>query len=112
MKSSLLAGLALLATGGAFAGEPLFATYTSQEGLDIPYTVCASGKAAMSCYRFHGQGKDIFVLSKSKKPTFPEAGIHLEIPGYKVNGCVPYTNGYCIFAVNNTAYTKLVLTAQ
>lgn len=113
MKSTLLAGLVLLATGGAFAGEPLFKAESSQEGLSIPYYVCADGKAAMSCYKFTANGKDVFIMSKSRKhPTFPNAGIMLQVPGYKVYGCTPYSNGYCLFAVNNTAYTKLVLATQ
>ena len=110
MRLKLLAGLATLAASSAFAGEPLFDTYSSQEGLNVPYTVCADGKSMMTCYRFTANGKEIFVRSKSTRhPTFKDAGIKLDVPGYNLEGCVPYSNGYCLFSVNNTAYTKLFL---
>lgn len=108
MRLTLLAGLATLAASSAFAGQPLFSTYSSQEGLNILYTVCADGKSVMSCYRFHANGRDIFIKSNSSKhPSFKDAGVIVDIPGYKLEGCVPYANGYCLFSCNNTAYTKL-----
>jgi hypothetical protein len=106
----LLAGLATLAASTAFAGEPLFKVDSSQEGLNLPYVVCADGMAAMSCYRFTAHGTNLYIMSKSTKhPTFKNAGIKLDAPGYKIEGCAPYTNGYCLFAVNNTQYTQLFL---
>jgi hypothetical protein len=106
----LLTGLTLLVASSAFAGEPLFKVDSTKEGLNIPYVVCASGISAMSCYRFTAYGKEIFIQSKSTKhPTFKDAGIKLDVPGYKLEGCTPYSNGYCLFSVNNTQYTRLFL---
>lgn len=112
MIKHVLAGLAILASGTIFAGEPLFKVDSSHEGLSVPYHVCANGKAQLTCYRFVADGKELFIQSKSKKPVFPDAGIQLQVPGYKINGCTPYANGYCLFNLTNSSYSRLVLTSQ
>lgn len=105
-----IAGLSVLLSSGVFAGEPLFKVDSSQEGLNIPYQVCADGVNVQSCYKFTAYGKQIFIQSKSNRhPVFTNAGILLHVPGYKINGCSPYGNGYCLFAVSNSSYAQLSL---
>lgn len=99
-----------LASAGACAAEPLFSVESSQEGLTIPYVLCAEGKTAKSCYRFTAHGTKLFIMAKSpQRPSIKDAGIKLEKHKYNVEGCAPYANGYCLFSVNNMTYTKLYL---
>ena len=110
MIKQVFAGFAILVSNVTFAGESLFKVNSSHEGLSIPYTVCVDGKSQMSCYRFVADGKEIFIQSKSKKPVFSNAGIQLQVPGYSIQGCTPYANGYCLFIMTNSSYSRLVLT--
>lgn len=110
MKFGLLLGLASIASTATFGADTLFRVDSTQEGLTIPYVVCANGKAAMSCYRFTAHGKQLFIMAKNPNhPNYKDVGIRLDIPGYRLEGCVPYSNGYCLFSVNNMGYSQLFI---
>lgn len=111
MRAKLLAGLALLVTSGVTIAEPLFAVKSNDTGLNIPITLCLDGKKKAQCQNYKVKGTSIEVQTRTKSPTsYKNAGIVVNAPRYTVIGCVPYDNGYCIFAVNNFSWIYLDLT--
>lgn len=107
MKRGLIAGIASIAIASqAFAGGLLFDVKSSQDGLNVPIVLCLSGTAQLSCQHYTVQGYDLLIQTRtSNTKVFPNAGIKVNAPGYKLSDCTPYTNGYCIFQA--TSYSPV-----
>ncbi|MDP1602248.1 MAG: DUF1554 domain-containing protein [Legionella sp.] len=43
---------------------------------------------------------------------YPSMGIRITTPGVTVGGCIPHSNGYCLFDASNTAPRTLTLTGS
>ena len=104
MKLGLMVGMMMVAN--CYAGGLLFDVKSSQDGLNLPITLCLSGTAQMSCQNYTVQGYDLSIQTRTKNnKIFPNAGIKVNAPGYKLSDCTPYTNGYCIFQA--TSYSPV-----
>ncbi|WP_298627222.1 hypothetical protein [uncultured Legionella sp.] len=69
---------------------------------------CLNGKGALSCQKYHVSAQDL-QISAATGGSYPAAGIQLLTEGYKITGCTPYSNGYCLFAVSPQTPTSLRL---
>lgn len=108
MKKSIIAGLLL--SSQAFAGGLLFDVQSSNEGLTIPLVLCLDGKSEMSCQKFTAQGLNLSVKTTTTRTTsYSNAGIKVMTSGFKLSGCTPYGNGYCLFPVTSFGYVSLGL---
>ncbi|MDP1602252.1 MAG: DUF1554 domain-containing protein [Legionella sp.] len=51
-------------------------------------------------------------ITPTARHYYPSMGIKITTPGVTVGGCVPYSNGYCLFDASNTAPRTLTLTGS
>ncbi|MDP1602247.1 MAG: hypothetical protein Q8M03_03195 [Legionella sp.] len=51
-------------------------------------------------------------ITPTARHYYPSMGIRITTPGVTVGGCVPYSNGYCLFDASNTAPRTLTLTGS
>ncbi|MDP1602251.1 MAG: DUF1554 domain-containing protein [Legionella sp.] len=49
-------------------------------------------------------------ITPTARHYYPSMGIKITTPGVTVGGCVPHSNGYCLFDASNTAPRTLTLT--
>lgn len=109
MKYATLGAL-LVAANSAIAGVLLFDVQSSKEGLYVPITLCLNGIEQLSCQRYTVNGKTIEIKARTKNHgDFQNAGIKVDTTGYKLTGCTPYNNGYCLFYLNNRQYSRIIL---
>src|SRR5438552_491239 len=102
MEFALLSSLAYAKSG------LLFKITQSGSPLKVDVILCLNGKGPASCqdYSVSAQNLDI---STTIMHHYPIAGIKVLTPGYQATGCIPYPNGYCLFAVNGQQSTPIKL---
>ncbi|MDP1602250.1 MAG: DUF1554 domain-containing protein [Legionella sp.] len=49
-------------------------------------------------------------ITPTARHYYPSMGIKITTPGVSVGGCIPHSNGYCLFDASNTAPRTLTLT--
>lgn len=94
------------------AGSLYFDVTSSNDAINVPITLCLEAKREAYCQLYVAKGLDLSLKLNPKLPDylgFPNAGIKVNVPGYKVSGCNPYGNEYCIFSVSTHAVTHIQL---
>ena len=91
---------------------PLFTVKSSDDGIRKDISLCLNGKEILSCEKYAITGYDLWVKANSSfRPSFPNAGIKTFFPIDKYEGCIPYSNGYCIFYVSTSQFNRIIIHA-
>lgn len=86
--------------------ESFFNVLESGAAASLDVTLCLHGKEASSCEDYHVNTQDLRISTKAMK-YYPAIGIKVLTPGYKVSGCTPDANGYCLFSASNMLSTSI-----
>ncbi len=73
--------------------------------------LCLNGLGPSSCQNYHVSSRSL-AISTTTNHYYPTAGIKILTPGYQARGCMPYPNGFCLFAVNSQIPTTIILNAN
>lgn len=71
----------------------------------INIILCLNGKGPLSCQNFTVSNPTLTISTTIPDHTYVVAGIKISSTKVKVTnleGCVPYSNGFCLFSVSNT----------
>ena len=118
MKQSILLGhglVSLFLCQLTFAANgALFNVSASGNQTTAPINIilCLNGKGPLSCQNFTVSNPTLTISTTIPGHTYVAAGI--KISSTKVNvtnieGCIPYSNGYCLFSVSDSQPAKIFL---
>lgn len=106
-----IAGLILLSPLAYAKTGLLFNINESGTPAAIDLILCLNAKGPISCQHYHVDAMNLRI-STTVNHHYPEAGIKVLTPNYKVTGCTPYANGYCLFATSNTTPAAIFLSSS
>lgn len=91
----------------AFAANTLFNITASgnQTAEPINIILCLNGKGPVSCQNYTVNQPRLTINTTVPNHTYLVAGIKIsssKVPVMNLEGCVAYTNGYCLFTVSNS----------
>jgi hypothetical protein len=90
----------------------LFNVTSSGYPANVNISLCLNASKPVSCQNYDVTSL-ILSITASAQHTYPKAGIKLNTPGYKIGNigvdCIPQSNGYCLFSVNNTNSKTITL---
>ncbi|MDR3443136.1 MAG: fibronectin type III domain-containing protein [Legionella sp.] len=104
----LIAGILLLSPLAFAQTAPFFKIVEAGTPAAVDVILCLNGTGSLSCQNYHFSAQDVRI-STTAAHHYPAVGIKVLTPGYRVTGCTPYPNGYCLFAASNTASAALHL---
>ncbi len=90
---------------------PLFEITESGNTAAVDIILCLNGKTQLSCQNYHASAQDLNI-SATAKHYYPAFGIKILTPGYQATDCTPYSNGYCLFEINNSASVMIHLNSN
>ena len=74
----------------------------------IHVQLCLNGKGPLSCQRFIVHALSLNIRATNEH-YYSIAGIKVLNSGYVLSGCVPYSNGYCLFSISNNVSANINL---
>ncbi|MCA0404088.1 MAG: hypothetical protein LCH30_09880, partial [Proteobacteria bacterium] len=101
-------GLQLLATLSFAEPGRLFNISETGSPSAVDIILCLNAKGPISCQQYRVNARDLQIIT-NKGQYYPAAGIKVLTPGYQPTGCIPHTNGYCLFTLSNSAVSKIHL---
>lgn len=95
----------------AFAGSGLFfdISSTGTSSVNINTTLCLNGKGPLSCQNYMVSGSCLTIKTTIPNHTYPSVGIKINTPGFIPQGCMPISNGYCLFSVSDANPTTVCI---
>ncbi len=82
----------------AYTGS-IFEVSSSGEPAELDMVLCLNGKGKISCERHTASALDLSIKTTIPKQAYSSVGIKLNVAGYAPTGCLPYSNGYCLFSI-------------
>ncbi|MBA2657188.1 MAG: hypothetical protein H0U70_09465 [Tatlockia sp.] len=73
--------------------------------------LCLNGLVPISCQNYSVSSRSL-AISATTNHHYPAVGIKVLTPGYQPRGCIPYSNGFCIFALTPQIPTTIILNAN
>ena len=112
MQRFFCALLLLGLSHNALSSGQLFSVSASGTPVNVTITLCLNGRAALSCETQSISGTHISISATVPNKNYPAAGLKINSPGYVATGCSPIGNGYCLFSLNATSPSNIVLNAD
>lgn len=107
IKRILIFAALLICYQTSFAGN-FFSVTSTGTARPIAIILCLNGKGPISCQNYTVPALNL-TISTTIPHSYPSAGIKILTPGYTLSGCLPDTNGYCLFPVSNTTTKNIVI---
>lgn len=109
ISTFLCALFSFLMSQTAVSSGLLFNVSATGTSANLSITLCLNGKGPFSCQTYSISASNLTIITNIPNYNYTMAGIKINTPGYKVTGCTPYTNGYCLFNVSNATSANIVL---
>ena len=74
--------------------------------------LCLNGKGPLTCQNYSVSALTLKISTTVSNHYYPSAGIKLLSQGYKPTGCTYYSNGFCLFALSDTAPATIHLNSD
>jgi hypothetical protein len=77
---------------------------------NLSITLCLNGTGPLSCQNYTISALNLRINTTIPNHLYSVAGIKINTPGYNLVGCVPSSNGFCLFSVSNTVPANISVT--
>lgn len=114
MKKSIIMVLLLVSQLTYALNSALFNVSVSgnQTTRPINIVLCLNGKGPLSCQSYTVNQPTLSITTTIPNHTYVAAGIKIsstDVNVTSISGCVPYSNGYCLFTVSSTQAAHIAI---
>lgn len=109
MKRSFTTSFMVFSASMHAASNVFFQINVNSVPQSIEIILCLNGKGPLSCQNYTVSGSNLSIRTTITHHRYPSAGIKVKSPGYRITGCTPSGNGYCLFSVSDSVAAPIVI---
>lgn len=79
---------------------------------NLNLVLCLNGKAPLSCQNYIASALNLSISTTIPNHVYPAVGIKINNAGYSLSGCIPISNGYCLFSTSNTTPANIIVSKE